>query len=211
MVRQILNAGRQIPLRRLFMLREYPRDVGALYAEGFSVSNFLVSSSDRPTFLKFVGHGMQFGWDSAAQTHYRYQSVDQLEEAWLMHLRNTRNQPTQLAHATTPMQTDPAKRVIVRLTAPPVQPLDDPRRPIVRAQAPETELNSGWTDSPRQPFVNRPGYLPEYNPNPHSAQPQPVADAWQSPGVRLQAPQFNAPAPQAWNNPGMGSPVGYPR
>jgi len=34
--RQILNAGHQIPLRRLFNLREYPGDVMCLYAEGFS-------------------------------------------------------------------------------------------------------------------------------------------------------------------------------
>jgi hypothetical protein len=81
MVRQILNSGRAIPLRRLFTLRDYPREVGSLYAEGFSVSNFLVNSSDRPTFLKFVAHGMQYGWDGAAQTYYRYQSVEQLEEA----------------------------------------------------------------------------------------------------------------------------------
>jgi len=213
MVRQILNSGHAIPLRRLFTLRDYPREVGALYAEGFSVSNFLVRSSDRPTFLKFVAHGMQYGWDSAAQTYYRYQSVDQLEEAWLTHLRNTKNQPpAMLAQGNVPTPNDAAKRVVVRLTAPPVQPFEETSRPIIRAQAPETDANGGWTDTPRQPIANRPGYLPEYN----SAHPQPPPrysqDAWQAPPVRLQAPQFNTPtAQQGWANPGPGSPVGYPR
>src|SRR5207248_2922395 len=48
LVRRIINDGRLIPLRRLFALREYPSDVMALYAEGFSVSEFLVSRSSRP-------------------------------------------------------------------------------------------------------------------------------------------------------------------
>src|SRR5947209_6293220 len=48
MVRQFLNTpGRAIPLRRLFTLTNYPRDVMVLYAEGYSVTNFLVSSSSR--------------------------------------------------------------------------------------------------------------------------------------------------------------------
>src|SRR5207245_11392653 len=41
MVRQILNQGRAFPLRRLFSLRDYPSDVMCLYAQGYSVSNFL--------------------------------------------------------------------------------------------------------------------------------------------------------------------------
>jgi len=212
MVRQILNSGRAIPLRRLFALRDYPREVGALYAEGFSVSNFLVNSSDRPTFLKFVGHGMQYGWDSAAQTYYRYQSVDQLEEAWLTHLRNTKNQPpTMLARGNSQAQTDPAKRVVVRLTAPPVQPFEETRRPIIRAQAPESDSNNSWADNPRQPIPNRPGYLPEYYPNPSPPQPQRSGEGWQSPGVRLQEPVFMPSAQSGWASPPLGSPVGYPR
>jgi hypothetical protein len=211
MVRQIINSGRAIPLRRLFTLRDYPREVGSLYAEGFSVSNFLVSSSDRPTFLKFVAHGMQYGWDSAAQTYYRYQNVDHLEEAWLNHLRNTRSQPpTMLARGNAPMQTDPAKRVLVRLTAPPAQPFDETARPIIRAQAPESEAGSGWVDTPQQLPVNRLGYLPDYNPQ--TPPPRYSQDAWQPPAVHLQAPQFNSPPEQqGWANPGPGSPVGYPR
>ena len=49
--RQILNTpGREIPLRRLFTLHDYPGDVMSLYAGGFSVANYLVNSSNRPTF-----------------------------------------------------------------------------------------------------------------------------------------------------------------
>src|SRR5207244_4609508 len=74
MVRQILNAGRAIPLRRLFTLRDYPQEVGALYAEGYSVASFLVHSSSQPAFLRFVAQGMQGDWDAAVQAHYHYQT-----------------------------------------------------------------------------------------------------------------------------------------
>ncbi len=67
--RQILNTpGRAIPLRRLFALREYPADVMALYAQGFSVTSFLVGLSNRQQFLGFVATGMNQGWDAACRT-----------------------------------------------------------------------------------------------------------------------------------------------
>jgi len=50
LVREILRTpGKRIPLRNLFALREYPREVMSLYAEGYSVANFLVSTSSRQT------------------------------------------------------------------------------------------------------------------------------------------------------------------
>src|SRR5262249_20865004 len=126
-----------IPLRRLFALTNYPSDVMTLYAEGFSVSQFLVGSSSRPAFLAFVAHGMRQGWDSAVQAHYSFRSVEELEQAWLQHLRNTRRpQPTTLARNATPAPVDAAKRPIVRLTAPPVQPLPDEPAPVYRGQMP---------------------------------------------------------------------------
>ena len=81
-VRGILQTpGRAIGLRRLFSLMQYPPDVMVLYAEGYSVVNFLVGQSDRRVFLAFVAQGMQGDWDRALQTHYRYRSVDELEGA----------------------------------------------------------------------------------------------------------------------------------
>src|SRR5262249_12654997 len=157
LVRQILNQGRAIPLRRLFGLPEDPNAGMCLYAEGFSVVNFLVASSSRPAFLNFVAHAMHYGWDNALQTHYRYQSVEELEQAWLSHLRSTRRPtPALVASNNQPAQADLTRRSVVRLTAPPVQPLPDQPAPIVRGQMGE----------PEPPGGGRPGYLPEYNPHP---------------------------------------------
>jgi len=210
MVRQILNSGRGITLRQLFKLRDYPPEVGALYAEGYSVSNFLVPSSSRQVFLRFVAHGMQYGWDSAVQTYYRLQNVDQLQWAWYDFLRKPASSPpTELAENTR-VPIDPVGRVIVRLTAPPVQPFEDSPAPIVRGQVPDTD--QGWPEGARQQHSSHPGYLPEYSASPSPAPIHPTAliqDRWQ-PSVRLLAPtEASAPTPA----PGQGkgtSPVGYP-
>jgi hypothetical protein len=101
LVRQILNQRRGIPLSRLFGLKDYPKDLQALYAQGFSVAQFLVRKRDRPTFLAFVAHGMKKDWDSAAQKFYKYKNVEKLERAWRNYLKKTKVKPRALAAAKT--------------------------------------------------------------------------------------------------------------
>ncbi|HEY7310424.1 MAG TPA: hypothetical protein VH643_13750 [Gemmataceae bacterium] len=88
MVRKILQTpGRAIPLRRLFPSKDYPRDIMVLYAEGYSVSRFLVEANDRKTFLAFVAEGMKGDWDKACEKHYDFATVEEMEKAWLKWLR----------------------------------------------------------------------------------------------------------------------------
>jgi hypothetical protein len=225
MVRQILNTpGRAIPLRRLFALRDYPGDVMALYAQGFSVANFLVGNSNRATFLAFVGQGMsQQGWDAAVQTCYKYRSVEELEQAWLTHLRNTRKQPAQLAKNTTPPATPGTSQVVVRQTVPPTQPTLAPPGPIVRGQNPGVDTENHSAASSVSGPAGRPTYLPPANPPPGLVQapvpppPTPMrpTTSWQpAPAtaepapVQLGPPQFDLPPPPGY--PPRYSPVGYP-
>lgn len=84
LARQIVETpGRAIALRRLFAMSDYPRDVMALYAQGYAVAQFLVDKKDRKTFLKFVKQGLDEDWDRAAQAHYGYRTVEELEDDWL--------------------------------------------------------------------------------------------------------------------------------
>jgi hypothetical protein len=93
LMQQILaTPGRAIPLRRLFTMRDYPRDVMVLWAEGYSVTRFLVGRKDRKTFLAFVKQGMREDWDVAAWDYYGYDSVEALEDAWLADLRAWRDE-----------------------------------------------------------------------------------------------------------------------
>lgn len=204
--RHILNTpGRAIPLRRLFGLTHYPGDVMALYAQGFSVSEFLVGLSNRPTFLKFVAHGMQWGWDSAAVSYYHYRTVEELEQAWLTHLRETRRQPTQVAQNSTAGGALAPAQVVVRQTVPPVQPL--PAMPVYRGQAP-----SEPGDYDRTNVSGRPGYLPEPDPTTAAAPryngPPSPGGPDRPPTIRLGPPQSVAPTRAA--PPAGASPVGYP-
>lgn len=74
---------RYISLRDLFRTKGYPRDVLALYAEGHSISQFLVESRTRKTFLAFVSDGMEGEWDKACRKHYDFKNVEEMEAAWL--------------------------------------------------------------------------------------------------------------------------------
>ncbi|HEY1859351.1 MAG TPA: hypothetical protein VGG61_03300 [Gemmataceae bacterium] len=197
MVRDKLNAGRAIPLRRLLPLTDYPRDmenVMSLYAEGFSVCDFLVNSSSRPEFLKFVADGMRYGWDESVKAHYQYENVNGLEEAWLAQLRKTKKQRgTVLASSTegAPAEGEPTGRLVERKSAPPTQPFVD--KPVIRGQAEES----------------RPGYLPEPGPEDRvQTQSRQI-----SPGIKLLPPESDPlrGTPAGRPIPSSSSPIGYPR
>ena len=87
LMQQMLDKpSRLIPLRRLFAMKEYPDDVMVLFTQGYSVTRFLVDRKDRPTFLNFIRAGLENGWDKAVQSHYNFQDVEELEDAWLASL-----------------------------------------------------------------------------------------------------------------------------
>jgi len=216
LTRQILNHGREIRLRHLLALTNYPPgQIECLYAEGFSMANYLVERGNRQTFLKFVAYGMQHGWDGAAQTFYQHRNVEELEEAWLKHLRDTKGQSLMQLAQNKAGSTAPAEGTVVRLTVPPVQPLA--AAPVVRGQAPAPgEQAQRFGNSPGP--AARPGYLPDYNPpalppGPSGWQPNPTQQPSAPIQVQLGPPQFG-PAPAAPRGeplPGPVSPVGFPR
>jgi hypothetical protein len=87
--REILNQGRGISLTHLFRMTEYPRDMIVVYAQGYSLCQFLIDAGGKQKFLKFVETGMQRGnrnWEEAVQM-YGYGSVDELQAAWLNDLK----------------------------------------------------------------------------------------------------------------------------
>jgi len=227
LVREILRTpGKRIPLRNLFALKDYPHEVMSLYAEGYSVANFLVSTSSRAAFLAFVDHGMRYGWDNAVQTHYAsYGNVNGLEAAWLNHLRETARPQGQLLARNTagPAAGDATGRISIRQTVPPAQPLRDSPQAVYRGQAPD----EGWDRNQRRPAGGQPRYLPDYNPATPTIAASPLVapphDQWGPPQgqqpydgpprVRLGPPEFAPQAPSEFAQPVPEnvSPAGYPR
>jgi|SRR5579884_1278574 len=194
---QILQVpGRAFPLRRLFSLRDYPRDpsyVMALYAQGYSVTNFLVGQSNRQVFLAFVAQGMQNNgnnWDAALRSHYHYSSVEELERAWIQYLKSGRQQPAQLASnrgISDRRDAGPTARVVLRQTAPPAQPILEAPQPVYRGQIP---------DDTAPQWDRRPAGRPQNDQRPGSYQVPPP------PAVRLEAPEFERvpPATPQWGS-----------
>ena len=85
MLQQVSVARQTYQLRELFVLTNYPPDTAhqmALYAQGFSVTRWLVGKSDRTTFLAFVQDGLGGAWDEACQRRYGYDNVDVMEREW---------------------------------------------------------------------------------------------------------------------------------
>lgn len=182
--RSQLNGGRAMPLRRLFSLTEYPSDVMVLYAQGFSVTRYLVDLGDRQKFLDFVGTGLTAGWDRAARDIYSFKSVDDLQAAWIESLRTPRKParntdadtvkapaapgvgpaPGELTRreAAAPAPGELTGMVSVRQTAPPAPPLVVPAlgNPVsVRGQSPDDR-----DPAPSAYPTGRPDYLPATGP-----------------------------------------------
>jgi hypothetical protein len=87
---KLQEEGRLLPLAKLLPMRDYPRDVWALYAQGSSLTAFLIATADRKQFLAFVAAGRKGGWDKAAADVYGYHDVAGLETAWLTWVADTR-------------------------------------------------------------------------------------------------------------------------
>lgn len=100
--RELLNGGRGIRLRVLLTLKEYPRDMIVVYAQGYSICDYLINQhGGRAKFLKFVRTGMKGdnrNWEAAVRDVYGFESVDDLEEKWIESLRTP---PQRVAKAKT--------------------------------------------------------------------------------------------------------------
>src|SRR4051812_24813610 len=80
---QFLKSGRGIPFSQMFAMKEYPSDVMPLYAQGHSLSEWLIESHGRKEFLEFVGDGMKDeNWPRAVHEHYGFSSLLTMQTAW---------------------------------------------------------------------------------------------------------------------------------
>ena len=95
--RELLVKGQGIPLKALFSMTQYPSDQHTLYAQGYSVVNYLIGKDGgRKKFLEFVRVGLKTrdnvknnNWQQAAEL-YGYDSVDDLQDDWIQTLKASR-------------------------------------------------------------------------------------------------------------------------
>ncbi len=85
LVERLLRTSKRIPLRRLLAITEYPQDmehVLSLYAQGYSLADYLVQQGGRARYLKFLEDALRDGWETALKRHYGFDGVDALESRW---------------------------------------------------------------------------------------------------------------------------------
>ena len=83
--RQVMGTNKRIPLRRLLSMTEYPEEmqqVLTLYAEGYSLADFLLQRGGRKRYLMFLQDAHKNGWDEAVAKMYQFKNVDELEQNW---------------------------------------------------------------------------------------------------------------------------------
>ena len=84
MLVQFLRGKRGIAFNRMFAMTDYPRDIMPLYAQGFTLCEFLIQQGGRPEFIEYLRGGLEDGrWAAATKEHYGYGSLGELQNAWV--------------------------------------------------------------------------------------------------------------------------------
>ena len=125
-LKQVWNTGRRISMRRLLSIKEYPREmqqVLTLYAQGYSLADFLVQAGGKARYLRFLDEAHRHGWDKALRRHYDLESVESLEKRW-----------SGWVVAGSPPLKVPEGQQLAQADKATEQP---PRPPVIRSQSPD--------------------------------------------------------------------------
>ncbi len=84
MLNVFLRTGRGIPFNQMFAMADYPQDIMPLYAQGYSLAEFLIESRGRREFVEFLGDGLKSDdWPGAVERHYGIHDLSALQNTWL--------------------------------------------------------------------------------------------------------------------------------
>lgn len=126
MLIDFLKTGRGIPFDQLFAMKDYPRDVMPLYAQGHSLATWLIESRGREVFLEFLGDGMtDENWPRAVKKHYGFANLLTMQNSWNDWVRQGRPPLTP--------ETSPINQLVAQANG--VGPASKPA--IVRNQSPD--------------------------------------------------------------------------
>lgn len=170
--------SRGIPFNKMFVMKQYPRDVMPLYSQGYSVTRFLIHQGGKPKFVEFVGAGMQRNdWNTAVAKYYGYKDLSELQLKWLEFVKA--GSPDSLPHNSLSdiAQASRGQQTLVSNTPPSaaVTPVS------LGGSAPNTGHGYQSEAAPVQPAAN---HLASQTANPSnnsalfSAEPLQPADSW---------------------------------
>ncbi len=147
LLKQVWNSPRRIPLRKLLSIKEYPRDmqdVLTLYAEGYSLADFLVQAGGKTRYLEFLETAHRHGWERAITEHYSLKGVDELNSRW-----------SNWVMAGSPQLNLPKDTQIASQENVPSRAVQNRKagfeRPVIRGQSPEQPSGNASKQSETQP------------------------------------------------------------
>ncbi|MEO2049422.1 MAG: hypothetical protein ABGX16_22930 [Pirellulales bacterium] len=101
-----LQTGKGIRFSTMFALVDYPQDVLPLYAQGHSLTKFLIAQRGKRAFINFLGKGMQDGaWPRAVHQAYGYRNLHSLQKDWMRWIRQGRPEIQPVAGTTLAVNT----------------------------------------------------------------------------------------------------------
>ena len=162
MLRQFLSSGRGIAFNRMFAMKEYPRDVMPLYAQGYSVVQFLIQQGGRRKFVTFLEDGLRDDqWAAAIQRHYGLSGLSGLQHEWLAWVKQ--GSPIESPQPSHPAATPDVEQFVSndrsRRTEPiyPTQPVAEQLASRGTPSRPASNLIHGVDDKRENPSSYAPG------------------------------------------------------
>ncbi len=81
---RFLQTNRGIAFNKMFAMKEYPPDVLPLYAQGYSVTRYLIQQGGKPHFVNYVAEGLKTNnWPAATRKFYGYRDLSDLQVKWV--------------------------------------------------------------------------------------------------------------------------------
>ncbi|MFK7820563.1 MAG: hypothetical protein AB8G99_17720 [Planctomycetaceae bacterium] len=85
LLEQMQRQGRRYTLQQLLSMMEYPEDmqrVLTLYAQGYSLVDFLIQQGGRREFIRFLEDAGKMSWEAAIRKRYDHRGIAALDENW---------------------------------------------------------------------------------------------------------------------------------
>jgi len=84
----ILRSNRGIAFNQMFAIMEYPPDYMSLYAQGYSLAEYLIQQGGRRKYVEFIDDGLKSdNWPAAVERHYGVKGLGALQNTWLAWVR----------------------------------------------------------------------------------------------------------------------------
>ncbi len=215
MLNQFLRTGRGIAFSQMFAMTDYPADIMPLYAQGYSLAEFLIESGGRRRYVEFLGAGLQSdNWSAAVQRYYGIQDLGVLQNTWLAWvqqgmptLRPRQEQPRPAGQmlAANDRRPRPAPNLIYRLRdkqspATPLADLVPVRMPsssanITPARATVSSLQ--WTNPLRASASSTPAGVPIVTADSRAKSMASPTSGWHTPGDTADPTPVQVTHPQA--------------